>query len=81
MLSLINNQDVDIAYSDWKKFLIFVEYMKLLKFGCKPPQVHFKCTVVQKQHLNTLRLLDFNIDMSQANLRPRPHEDGCKRKH
>lgn len=22
MFSLINNQDVDIAYSDWKKFLI-----------------------------------------------------------
>ena len=52
-----------------EKVLNFVEYTKLLKFSCKPPQVHFKCTVVQKQHLNMLRLLDFKIDMSQANLK------------
>ena len=69
MFSLINNQDVDIAYNDWKKFLISLSTRNSLKFSCKPPQVHFKCTVVQKQHLNMLRLLDFKIDMSQANLK------------
>ena len=38
---LINNRNVDIAYSNWKKLpKIFLQYMKLLEFGYKSPQVY-----------------------------------------
>ena len=64
LFSLINNRNVDIAYSKCINYLklLSVKDKKLLKtiYLVKPPLIHFKRTVVGSAHSSS------EIDMSQA---------------